>query len=146
MADEIKPIPVRLTNSAELLAGMGAARPRKHTRAVYRTFLLAANTPLPVLAEDLSRRDVWFVAYNNSVMICESLSQAQDPGNQVAGAGNFANTPANPQGTLLYAYAAGNPAVMASVRWTLETTEVVWAVAMATAYLAITTHNKSEGY
>jgi hypothetical protein len=142
---QLQPVPVHITNP-EAIAGAAKASPRKHVRAVYRTFALTGGIPLPILAEDLSRFDTWLVAYNNSVIICESQSQAQDPDNAVAGTGQFTATPANPQGTLLYANAGGSPAVMTSTRWTLDTTEVVWAVSLASAYLAVTTHNKVTGY
>ncbi len=98
-----RPVPVEITNT-EALAGMaGRARPRGYVRSVYRTFVLtAANPVIPVLAEDLSRSGTWFQAYGNSVVLCESQSQAQDPDNVIAGTGQFAGSPANPQGTLLF--------------------------------------------
>src|SRR5208337_4430955 len=96
-------IPVHVSNAQEL-AGMGQRKgPRRHVRSVFRTFVFtAANNVIPILAEDLSRFDTWVLAYGNSVVLCESQSQAQDPANAIAGTGVFANTPANPQGTLLY--------------------------------------------
>jgi hypothetical protein len=142
-----RPVPVEITN-AEALAGLvPRPGPRKHVRAVYRTFVFTAAAPvLPVAAEDLSRDEMWLIAYGNSVVICESQSQAQDPDNQIAGTGVFANTPANPQGTLLYVpsgAAFASPPSPISVRWTFSTTEVVWATALAfPTMLAVTLINR----
>jgi hypothetical protein len=144
-----RPVPVEITN-AETLAG--AIKPdRRYTRAVYRTFVFTAAAPVqPIAAEDLSREEMWLVAYGNSVVICESESQAQDPDNQAAGTGVFANTPANPQGTLLYVPSGAafpNPPSPVSVRWTLATTEQVWATALAyPTLLAVTLINRAKSY
>lgn len=129
----------------------GTQHKRRHIRSTFRTFALAAATPLPILGEDRSRVAAWIVAYGNSVVLCDSQSQAQDPDNQIASAAlgaAFANTPGNPQGTLLFVpVLVGPPTNSApSVRWTLNTTEVVWAVSMAGALLAVTIENKAEGY
>lgn len=98
----IEPIPVLVANAADLL-GAAAEAKRRHIRSTFRTFVLtAANPVVPVLAEDRSRTDTWMIAYGNSVVLCDSQSQAEDPDNQIAGTGVFSNTPANPQGTLLY--------------------------------------------
>jgi hypothetical protein len=144
-----RPIPVEITNP-EALAG--AVRPvRGYKRAVFRTFAFtAANNVFPIMAEDLSREDAWLIAYGNSVVICETQSQAQDPANQIAGTGVFANSPANPQGTLLYVPsgpAFTSPPSPISVRWTLQTTEVVWATALAyPTMLAVTLINRAKNY
>jgi hypothetical protein len=123
---------------------------RRHVQAVYRTFVLAAAAPVPILAQDRSRCAAWVIAYGNSVVLCASQSQAQDAANQVAsGLGAaFANTPANPQGTLLFVPVLIGPPVnsTSSVRWPLKTTEVTWAVSMAPALLAMTIENRAEGY
>jgi hypothetical protein len=123
---------------------------RGHVPAVFRTFALTAGAPVPVLAEDRSRVQAWMVAYGNSVVLCASQSQAQDPANAAAGAlgAAFANTPGNPQGTLLFVPVLVGPPVnsAASVRWTLTTTEVVWAVSMGPALLALTIENRVKGY
>jgi hypothetical protein len=147
----IQPVPVVLHNAEALAGVMARQKPRTHIRATFRTFVLtAANPMLPILAEDRSRITTWITAFGNSVVLCDSQSQAQDPDNAIAGAGLFANAPANPQGTLLYVPAGvgfTNPPVPQSVRWTLNTTEVVWAVALAfPAYLAITIENDAKGY
>jgi hypothetical protein len=144
-----RPVPVEVTN-AEALAG--AVQPkRRYTRAVFRTFVFtAASNVFPVAAEDLSREDMWLMAIGNSVVICESQSQAQDPANQIAGTGVFANTPANPQGTLLYVPSGAaftSPPSPISARWTLQTTEVVWATALAyPTMLAVTLINRARSY
>ena len=131
------------------------ARPRGYVRSVYRTYLFTAGgtvgtSILSVLAEDLSREDACLVAYGNSVVICETQSQAQDPDNAIAGTGVFANTPANPQGTLLYVPSGATfttPFPPVSQPLYLRSTEVVWAVALAfPTMLAIVTHNRAEGY
>lgn len=145
-----QPVPVRIESANEGVFP-GTQRNRKHTTSVFRTFALAAATPLPVLAEDRSRTGAWFVAYSNSVVLCQSESQAQDPDNQIAAAAlgaAFANTPGNPQGTLLFVPILVGPPINSnpSVRWTLNTTEVVWAVSMAPALLALTTENEAKGY
>jgi hypothetical protein len=128
----------------------GTQAKRRHIQSVFRTFVLAAATPVPILAEDRSRVATWLVAYSNSVVLCSSESQAQDPANQVASAlgAAWANTPANPQGTLLYVPVLVGPPTNSnpSVRWTMSTTEVVWAVSMAPAVLALTIENRAEGY
>jgi hypothetical protein len=119
---------------------------------VFRTFALtAANPTVPVLAEDLARFDAWFMAYGNSVVLCDSQSQAQDPANAIAGTGVFVNTPANPQGTLLYVPSGATfttPVAPMSTDWLiLQTTEPVWATALAfPTLLALVTHDKAEGY
>lgn len=147
----IRPVPVEITN-AEALAGIAArTRPRGYVRSVYRTFVFTAATPVqPILAEDLSREYVWVIAYGNSVVICESQSQAQDPANQIAGTGVFANTPANPQGTLLYVPSGATfttPQPPISEPLYLRSTEVAFATALAfPTMLAIVTHNRAEGY
>jgi hypothetical protein len=136
---QIQTVPVEVTN-AEALAGMINRRhPRRHVRAVYRTFNLAAATPLPILAEDLSRYDTWLVAYGNSVVICESQAQAQDPDNQLGGAGSFVNSPANPQGTLLYvpAQIAGSQAGSYTGEGTAATPGAGTAVATANGGTAL---------
>jgi hypothetical protein len=144
-----KAIPVEITNP-EALAG--AVRPdRRYTRAVFRTFVFtAANNIFPIAAEDLSRADMWLMAIGNSVVICESQSQAQDPANQIAGTGVFANTPANPAGTLLYVPSGAaftSPPSPISERWTMQTTEVVWATALAyPTMLAVTLINRAKNY
>jgi hypothetical protein len=150
---EIQPVPVKITNAHELMAGRGADnKHRKHTRATFRTFVLtAANPVVAILAEDRSRFDTWLIAYGNSVVICESQSQAEDPANFIAGTGVFSQCPLNPQGTLLYVPTLNVPwttqPVPQSVRWTLDTTEVAYACAMVfPAVLAMTTHNHVEGY
>jgi hypothetical protein len=121
---------------------------RKHIQAVYRTFVLSAATPIPILAEDRSRIMTMAIAIGNSVVICSSMSQAEDAANQIAAAGAPAmlvNTPANPQGMLLFV-----PVVTGgggtSERWPLCTTEVTWAVSMAPAVLALSIENRAEGY
>jgi hypothetical protein len=148
----VPPLPVHITNAQEL-AGMGARKgPRKHVRSVFRTFALTSTNLLyPILAEDLARLDTWVCAYGNSVVLCESQSQAQDPANQIAGTGVFANTPANPQGTLLYVPSGATfvgmlpPPVSAWVR--LRTTEPVWATALAfPTMVSIITQDCVEGY
>lgn len=143
-------IPVHIASANEGVF-RGTQRNRKHVQPVFRTFALAANSPLPILAEDRSRDTTWIVAYANSVVLCSSASQAQDPDNQIAAAAlgaAFANTPGNPQGTLLFVPVLIGPPVNSSPspRWTLNTTEVVWAVAMAPALLAVTIENRIEGY
>lgn len=150
-----RPVPVEITN-AEALAGMAArTRPRGYVRSVYRTFVFTAGGTVgtsifPILAEDLSREDAYLIAYGNSVVICETQSQAQDPDNAVAGTGVFANTPANPQGTLLYVPSGATfttPQPPVSEPLYLRSTEVVWAVALAfPTLLAVVTHNRAEGY
>jgi hypothetical protein len=148
--DAPRPIPVRIESANEGVFPR-TQKKRKHVQAVFRTFALAANTPLPILAEDRSRLGAWLVAYANSVVLCSSASQAQDPDNQIASAAlgaAFANTPGNPQGTLLFVPVLVGPPTnsAASVRWTLEHTEVMWAVSMAPALLAVTIENTAEGY
>jgi hypothetical protein len=150
-AAPVPSLPVHITN-AEQLAGMSPRKgPRKHIRSVFRTFALTAANPLyPILAEDLARLDTWVCAYGNSVVLCESQSQAQDPANQIAGTGVFANTPANPQGTLLYVpsgatFTSPVPPVSAWVR--LRSTEPVWATALAfPTMVSIITQDCAEGY
>lgn len=143
-------IPVHIASANEGVF-RGTQKKRKHVQPVFRTFALAAGVPLPILAEDRSREAAWIVAYANSVILCSSQSQAQDPDNAIASAAlgaAFANTPGNPQGTLLFVPVLIGPPVNSSpsVRWTLNTTEVVWAVSMAAALLAVTIENRAEGY
>jgi len=145
-----RPIPVELSN-VEALAGALGTRKRRHVRAVYRTFVFTPTQVLcPIAAEDLSREEMWLVAYGNSVVICESQSQAQDPANQIAGTGVFANSPANPQGSLLYVPSGAaftNPPSPVSTRWTMDTQEVVWATALAfPTMLSVTYINRVTGY
>lgn len=150
--DDTKPrsIPVHIASANEGVFP-GTQDRRRHIHSVYRTFELTANNPVPILAEDRSRVATWIVAYGNSVVLCESASQAQDPANQVASAAMgaaFANTPGNPQGTLLFVPVLVGPPTnsQVSVRWTLNTTEVMWAVSMAAAVLAVTIENRAAGY
>jgi hypothetical protein len=144
-----RPIPVHIATAADGVFP-GSQDKRRHVQSVFRTWVLAANTPEPILGEDRSRIHAWIIAYGNSVILCSSQSQAQQPANQVAGAlgAAFANTPGNPEGTLLFVPVLVGPPTnsQSSVRWTLETTEVVWAVSMAPAMLAITIENRAEGY
>lgn len=150
-AAPVPALPVHITNG-EQLAGMGHRDgPRRHIRSVYRTFVLTHGMVIPVLAEDLSRFDVWFQAYGGSVVLCESQSQAQDPANQAGAAGVFAGAPANPQGTLLYVPAGASfttpvPPVSGWLR--LQTSDPVWATTLADSVtmLAMVTHNRAEGY
>jgi hypothetical protein len=149
---EVQPVPVRVTNHEDLAGMRTRARPRTHLQSVFRTFVLTAAQPvIPILAEDLSRETAWIVAIGNSVVLCNSQSQAQDPDNFIAGAGIFAECPANPQGTLLYVPTLTAPwtsqPVPVSVRWTLNTTEVVWASAMVyPALVSVTIESKAQGY
>src|SRR5579871_4929379 len=145
-----RPIPVHVTSANEGIFP-GSQHNRKHIQSVFRTFALQANNPIPVLAQDRSRLQAWMVAYGNSVVLCGSESQAQDPANNIASAAlgaAFANTPGNPDGTLLFVPVLVGPPTnsAASVRWTLNTTEVVWAVSMAPALLSVTIENAAKGY
>jgi hypothetical protein len=128
----------------------GSQDNRKYIHSVFRTFVLAANTPVPILAQDRSRLTAWLIAYGNSVVLCDSQAQAQAPANQVAGGlgAAFANTPGNPDGTLLFVPVLVGPPTnsQTSMRWTLRSTEVVWAVSMAAAVLAVTIENSVTGY
>jgi hypothetical protein len=135
MTDQIEPVRVEVTN----LGGLERGAKRKRIKAVYRTFVLtAANPVIPILAEDLSRRTTYVQAITNSVLLCESQSQAQEPANSVAAA--FAN----PSGTLLFVPATG---AAVSTRWPLDTNDVMWATAIAfPAMLTMTIHNEAEGY
>ncbi len=138
---DMQPVPVHVTN-----AGILATRKRKRHHTIYRTFVLtAANPVIPVLAEDMSRTGAHFQAIGNSVLICESQSQAQDPDNAVALA--FAN----PQGLLLYVDAAatglGSGGLSVSDRWPIFTNDVVWATAIAfPAFLAVSITSEVSGY
>jgi hypothetical protein len=150
MTQVVEPVQVHVASANEGVFP-GTQKTRKHITSVYRTFALAAGVPAPILAEDRSRVGVWMIAYANSVVLCASQSQAQDPGNQVAGAAlgaAFANTPANPQGTLLFVPVLVGPPVNStpSARWTLNTTEIMWAVTMAPALLAVTIESRAQGY
>jgi hypothetical protein len=136
------PIPVHVTGTS--------ASPRRRVKAVYRTFVLSAAAPvIPIAAEDLSRRNGWAIAYGSSVVLCESQSQAQDPGNAVASAvTGFTLTPANPQGTLLYVPQTGT---LQSDRWPIDSNDVIWASALLltgteVAYLAVTLYSRADGY
>jgi hypothetical protein len=153
--DGPRSVPVHIASASEGVFP-GSQDKRRHIQSVFRTFVLAAPVagvaqPLPVLAEDRSRVAAWMVAYGNSVILCSSQSQAQDPANQAANAAAgaaFANTPGNPQGTLLFVPVLIGPPVNSnpSVRWTLNTTEIVWAVSMGPAMLAVTIENRAAGY
>lgn len=146
---DIEPVKVHVASASEGIFP-GTQAKRRHIQSVFRTWVLAANTPEPILAQDRSRVAAWMVAYGNSVVLCGSQSQAGQAANQIAsGLGAaFANTPANPDGTLLFVPVLIGPPTNSnpSVRWTLNTTEVVWAVSMAPAVLAMTIENRAEGY
>lgn len=149
MTTPIEPVTVHIASANEGVFP-GTQAKRRHIHSVYRTFPVT-TTPIPILAEDRSRIATWMVAYGNSVVLCDSESQAQAQANQVANAAlgaAFANTPGNPEGTLLFVPVLIGPPVNSSpsVRWTLNTTEVMWAVSMAPALLAVTIENKAEGY
>jgi hypothetical protein len=143
----ITPVPVHITSASEgVLAGTQESR--LHVQSVYRTFVLAPNIPLPVLAQDRSRLLATMIALGNSVVLCASQSQAQDPANAIGGVAlgaAWANTPLNPQGSVLFvpvlAGAAGT-----SERWPVHSTEVVWAVSIAAAMLSVTIESKVTGY
>jgi hypothetical protein len=144
-----RPISVHVASASEGVFP-GTQKSRRHVQPVFRTWNLAAGIPENILAQDRSRLNAWVLAYANSVVLCSSESQAQDAANQVAsGLGAaFANTPANPQGTLLFVPVLIGPPTnsASSPRWPLQTTEQVWAVSMAAALLTITIENKAEGY
>jgi hypothetical protein len=145
------PVPAHITNIAELAGAVGGRiRRRKHIRAVYRTFVLTAASPVvPVAAQDLSRCGGWAIAYGNSVVLCETQSQAQDPANAIVGtATGFTLAPANPQGTLLYVPLAGTAQ---SDRWPIDSNEPIWASASyltggQTAMLVVTLYNETTGF
>jgi hypothetical protein len=101
---EIIPVPVVLAN-AEALAGAVTGTRKRYRKAVMpRTIVLsAANPVLPLLGQDLSRLYALVEAFGNDVVLCESLSQANDPFNDVAGL-------PNPQGYLLKASAVAGGA------------------------------------
>lgn len=145
-----EPVRVHVTSAAEGVFP-GSQRGRRHIHPVCLTFALTANNPVPILAQDRSRVATWLIAYGNSVVLCASKGQAQAPANQVASVAlgaAFANTPGNPDGTLLFVPILVGPPVNSSpsLRWTLSTTEVMWAVSMAPALLAVTIENRVEGY
>jgi hypothetical protein len=126
----------------------GSQENRKFITSVFRTFVLIANTPLPILNPDRSRIRTTLIAVGNSIVLCASENQAQDPANQIAAAGAPAmlvNTPANPDGCLLFV-----PVITGgggtSERWPLASTETVWAVSMAAAVLAVTIENRASRY
>lgn len=150
-----RPIPVHIASVAPgtMIPGAqpdlwpGAPDNRPRITPVFRTWALTAGVPEPIAADDRSRLRMRIIAYGNSVVLCSSQSQAQDPANAVASAAlgaAFANTPGNPQGTLLFVPVLIGPPVNSqpSVWWETQTTEVVWAVSMAAALLAITIENQ----
>lgn len=97
----IQPIPVHVANAGDIWSAAAEPR-RRRIRSTFRTFVLTATNPIiPILAEDLSRRAADLQAIGNSIVICESQSQAQDPSNAVAGL-------PNPQGLLLFVPAAAS--------------------------------------
>lgn len=150
MTTPVEPVKVHVTSASEGVFP-GTQHGRRHVQSVFRTWNLGAAVPENILAQDRSRLTAWIVAYASSVVLCSSESQAQDAANQLASAAlgaAFANTPGNPQGTLLFVPVLIGPPVNSSPspRWTLNTTEQVWAVSMAPALLAITIENKAEGY
>ena len=108
---EIDPVPVKITN----MPAMPGANKKRRRAVMPRTITLTAAQPVkPLMAEDTSRKIAWVLATGNSVVLCESESQALDPANAIAGL-------PNPEGFLL---AAGQ-------RWPLETTEQMWVTAQA---------------
>ena len=122
--NEPVPIPVRLTNPEALAGAAPRPQPRRRITSRYRTFVLNAanNWILPVGGEDLSRHGGWVIAYGNSIVLCESQAQAQDPFNttplgaaaaaSVTGTGLQASPPA---GTAVASAAA--PAGTYAVNW-----------------------------
>jgi hypothetical protein len=155
----IEPVHVKLANPEALApylangeAGIAAALKKKRIRATMRTFLITAASPIvAVLQKDPSRLDTYIVAYGNSAVLCESFSQAQDQDNLPASAGTgvFANTPANPQGTLLYVPSGAGfsggaaPPSPVSTRFTTLTQEVMYATAIAfPTYVAVLSNNE----
>jgi hypothetical protein len=142
----VTPVPVHIVSANQGI--MHGAQDREHIQSVFRTFVLSANSPLPVLAQDRSRVLATMIALGNSVILCASQSQAQDTANQVSGVAlgaAWANTPPNPNGTTLFVPVVTG-AGATSERWPVHSTEVVWAVSQAAAMLAVTIENKVTGY
>ncbi len=90
---EIPPLDVRIISGT---VDIGEKRPREY-RASHRTFVLTAVNPFANVAGfDPARKCVSINVLDNSIVLSESISQANDPQNIT-----IANAYANPNGRLL---------------------------------------------
>ena len=128
--EPIAPIPVHVSNAAELAGAGHRDHPRKLMQAVTLTRNIAAGQIVDFLPYDTTRLHVRVQAGGSNVVLCTDLSQAQDPANVAVGI-------PNPNGLLL---TAGN-----TTPFKVDGVQRMWAVAPAAAQITwISLHERTS--